>query len=198
MKWKELTLCHKLWFSNPNICGTRCRKPWIFQTYIFWSNKSHSLKFQRFKKLESKDIGIRKSEFVANSQILYTNIYELYHYLINLPMHYKVYVVMDRKTNLWDYKLNCEGQYVHFLLSEAPCRARGEGSKELGGGGHCTVQVIGWKRSTPQLKKDYQNAWEKISSLSHSFLLRQSHFFVTLSRYFLNPRSLLCFLDLWI
>ena len=103
--------------------------------------------------MESNDIRIRKSEFVANSQFLYTNIYELYYYLINLPMHYKVYVVMDRKTNLWDYKLNCEGQYVHFLLSEAPCRARGEGSKEQGGGVHCTVQVIGWKRSTPQLKK---------------------------------------------
>ena len=67
---KELTLCFKLWFSNPNIFGTQCRKPLIFQTYIFWSNKSHSLKFQRFMTLESKDIGIRKSEFVAKSQFL--------------------------------------------------------------------------------------------------------------------------------
>ena len=67
---KELTLCHKLWFSNPNIFRTQCRKPLIFQTYIFWSNKSHSLKCQRFTMLESKDIGIRKSEFVANSQFL--------------------------------------------------------------------------------------------------------------------------------
>ena len=67
---KELTLCHKLWFSNPNIFGTQCRNPLIFQTYIFWSNKSHSLKFQRFTTLESKDIGIRKSEFVAKSQFL--------------------------------------------------------------------------------------------------------------------------------
>ena len=67
---KELTLCHKLWFSNPNIFGTQCRKPLIFQTYIFWSNKSHSLKYQRFTTLESKDIGIRKSEFDANSQFL--------------------------------------------------------------------------------------------------------------------------------
>ena len=46
----------------------------IFQTYIFWSNKSHNLKFQRFTTLESKDIGIRKAEFVAESQFLWTPI----------------------------------------------------------------------------------------------------------------------------
>ena len=67
---KELTLCHKLWFSNPYIFGLQRRKPLIFQTYIFWSNKSRSLKFQKFTTLESKDIGIRKSEFVAKSQFL--------------------------------------------------------------------------------------------------------------------------------
>jgi len=136
------------------------------------------LKFQRFTTLESKDIGIRKSEFVANSQIPYTNIYELYYYLINLPMHYKVYVVMDRKTNLWDYKLSCEGQYVHFLLSEAPCRARGEGSKELGGGVHCTVQVIGWKRKKklPKCLREDIIAQPLISSASKSLFC----YFVTL------------------
>ena len=68
---KELSLCHKLWFSNPNIFETQCRKPLIFQTYIFWSNKSHSLKNQRFTTLESTDIGIRKSEFVAKTQFLW-------------------------------------------------------------------------------------------------------------------------------
>ena len=31
---KELSLCHKLGFSNPYIFGTQCRKPLIFQTYI--------------------------------------------------------------------------------------------------------------------------------------------------------------------
>ena len=30
---KELSLCHKLGFSNPYIIGTQCRKPLIFQTY---------------------------------------------------------------------------------------------------------------------------------------------------------------------
>ena len=72
---KELTLCHKLCFSNPNIFGTQCRKPLIFQTYIFWSNKSHSLKFQRFTTVESEDIGIRKSEFVAKIQFLYYSMF---------------------------------------------------------------------------------------------------------------------------
>ena len=68
---KELTHCHKLWFSHPNIFATQCRKHLIFQTYIFLSNKSHSLKYQRFTAFEFKDIGIRKSEFVANSQFLW-------------------------------------------------------------------------------------------------------------------------------
>ena len=45
--------------SNHIIFETQCRKPLIFQTYIIWSYKSHSLKYQRFTTLESKDIGIR-------------------------------------------------------------------------------------------------------------------------------------------
>ena len=79
---EELTLCHKLWFSNPNIFGTQCRKHLIFQTYIFWSNKSHSLKFLRFTTLESKDIRIRKSEFVAKRQFLLCQVIRS---RINLP-----------------------------------------------------------------------------------------------------------------
>jgi len=34
-------------------------------------SKNISLKYQRFTTLDSKDIGIRKSEFVAKSQFLY-------------------------------------------------------------------------------------------------------------------------------
>ena len=59
-KTKELILCHKLWFYNPYIFETECRKPMIFQTFIIWSNRTHSLKYQRSTTLESKDIGIRK------------------------------------------------------------------------------------------------------------------------------------------
>lgn len=94
---------------------------------------------------------------------------------------------MDRKTNLWDYKLNCEGQYVHFLLSEAPCRARGEGSKEQGTGRGCTLYSSSHrmeKEHPAVIKKNYQNSWEKISSLNHSFLLRQSHFDTVLTLFF--------------
>ena len=45
----------------------------IFQT-IIWSNRTHSLKYQRYTALESKDIGIRKSEFVIKTQFLYENL----------------------------------------------------------------------------------------------------------------------------
>ena len=53
---KELSLCHKLGFSNPYIFGTQCRKPLIFQTYIIRSNRIHSLKYLRSTTLEYKDI----------------------------------------------------------------------------------------------------------------------------------------------
>ena len=65
---KELILCHKLWFSNPYIFETQCLKPLIFQTYVIWSNRSQSLKYQRFTTLESKDIGIRKSNLLKIAQ----------------------------------------------------------------------------------------------------------------------------------
>ena len=68
---KELSPCHKFWFSNPYIFWTLGRKPLIFQTYIIWSNRSHSLKCQRSTTLGSKDIGIRKSQFVTKTQFLY-------------------------------------------------------------------------------------------------------------------------------
>ena len=70
MKTKELTLCNKLWFSNPYIFGLQRRKPLKFQNMTFVRSKSISLKYQRFTTLGSKDIGIRKSEFVAKSQFL--------------------------------------------------------------------------------------------------------------------------------
>jgi len=68
---KELSLCHKLWFLITYIFGTKCRKPLIFQTYIISSNRSHSLKCNRSTTLESRDLGIRKSELVAKTQFLY-------------------------------------------------------------------------------------------------------------------------------
>ena len=62
---KELSFCHKLWFSNSYNFATRFPKPLIFQTF-----NSVSLKYQRFTSSGSKDIWVKKCEFVAKTQIL--------------------------------------------------------------------------------------------------------------------------------
>ena len=67
---KELSLCHKLKFSNPYIYGTWCCRLLIFQTKIIWCNRIHSLKFLRSTTLGCRDIGIRKSEFVSKTQFI--------------------------------------------------------------------------------------------------------------------------------
>ena len=43
----------------------------IFHTYIIWTDRSRSLKCKRSTTLGFKDIGIRKSKFVAKTQFLY-------------------------------------------------------------------------------------------------------------------------------
>ena len=68
---KELSLCRKLNYLNPNIFRTRCCKLLIFQTQTIWSNRIHSLKYLKFTTFGSKDIVIRKSEFVAKTQFLW-------------------------------------------------------------------------------------------------------------------------------
>ena len=65
---KKLSLSHKLWIYNPHIFRTQCRKSLIFQTYIIWSNRIYSLKYQRSMALKSKNIGFRKAEFVVMTQ----------------------------------------------------------------------------------------------------------------------------------
>ena len=67
---KELSLCHKLKFSNPYIHGTWCCRLLIFQTKIIWCNRIYSLKYLRSMTLGCRDIGIRKSEFVSKTQFL--------------------------------------------------------------------------------------------------------------------------------
>ena len=67
---KELTLCHKLWFLiqislDPNVVNL-----WYFKLIFFDLTKVTVWNF-RFTRLESNDIGIRKSEFVAKSQFRY-------------------------------------------------------------------------------------------------------------------------------
>ena len=45
---KELSFCHKLWFSNFNIVATQCHRPLIFQTMNASRSNNVSLKYQRF------------------------------------------------------------------------------------------------------------------------------------------------------
>jgi len=68
---KELSLCHKLKYSNPFIYWTWCCRLLIFQTKIIWCNKIHSLKYLRSTTLGCRDIGIIKLEFVSKTQLLY-------------------------------------------------------------------------------------------------------------------------------
>ena len=68
---KELNLWNKIKYLNLNIFRTRCCKPVKFQTLIIWFNRIHSLKYLRSTTFGSKDIVIRKSEFVSKTQFLY-------------------------------------------------------------------------------------------------------------------------------
>ena len=52
------------------ILTTRCRRPLIFQTMYTVRLNSISLKYHRFTPSGCKDIGLRKFEFVATTQIL--------------------------------------------------------------------------------------------------------------------------------
>jgi len=71
---KELSLCNKLWFSNPYIFSTQCSRPLIFQTMKYVRLNNPSLKYQRFTPTSSRDIGIGTFEFVAKTQILYCKV----------------------------------------------------------------------------------------------------------------------------
>ena len=68
---KKLSLCHTHKLSNPYIFTTRWRRPFIFQTYIIYYNRTHCLKYLRSTKSGCKDIGIRKFEFVHTAQLIH-------------------------------------------------------------------------------------------------------------------------------
>ena len=53
---KELSFCHKLYFSNLYIFATQCRRPVIFQTMNSVRPNNLSLKYQRFTSSDFKDI----------------------------------------------------------------------------------------------------------------------------------------------
>ena len=73
---KELSFCHKLWFSNPFVFATQCNRPNIFKTMNSVRLNSISLEYQRFTPSGCEVIDFRKFEFVAKTQFLYESIVE--------------------------------------------------------------------------------------------------------------------------
>ena len=67
---KELSFCHKLYFSNIYIFAIQCRRPLIFQTMNSVRPNYLSLKYKRITKSDCKDTGIRQYEFVTKTQFL--------------------------------------------------------------------------------------------------------------------------------
>ena len=70
MQLTELSLCHKLKFSNPYIFETWWCKPLVFQTKIIWASRLHSFKYLRSTTFGCKDIMIRRLKCVAMTQFL--------------------------------------------------------------------------------------------------------------------------------
>ena len=67
---KELILCHKLWFSNPNIFAIECSRPYIFQPIN--SVRSNRLKYQRFTqilRLENLSLWQRFNSFLNEFRV---------------------------------------------------------------------------------------------------------------------------------
>ena len=68
---KELSFCHKLYFSNLYIFATQCRMTFDISNYEFCLSLNNlSVKYQRFTSLDCKDTGIRQFEFVTKTQFL--------------------------------------------------------------------------------------------------------------------------------
>ena len=72
-----MSLCHKLWFSNHYIFGTKCCRTYIFQTMNSVESNILSLKYQRFLTSGFQDIGVWIFEFAAKAQFLlhFTNLF---------------------------------------------------------------------------------------------------------------------------
>ena len=61
---KELSLCHKLWCSDPFIFPNQSHRPWIFQTMNSVRSNSLDFKYLISTAFGYKDMGIRKLELV--------------------------------------------------------------------------------------------------------------------------------------
>ena len=66
-KDKEVSLWHKLWFSDEYIFATQCRRVQSMRSNIL------GMKYQSFTSFGSKDIRIQKFEYLAKTQFLYLN-----------------------------------------------------------------------------------------------------------------------------
>jgi len=98
--------CHKLWFSNPYVSRFQRRKPLIFQTKTSVSSNDISLKYQKFTTFGSKDTGIRKSEFVTNTQFP----------CIMLSMKCPIYKMLYLWFFLWNvFSLKCPDYKMFYL-----------------------------------------------------------------------------------
>ena len=73
---KDLSFCHKFWFSNLYIFAVWCCRPLIFQTLNSVRLNSLSLKYKRFTPSSCKDRVISKFELVAKTQFLGINVFE--------------------------------------------------------------------------------------------------------------------------
>ena len=71
---KELSDCHKLWFSNPYIFETQCHRTLTFQTFNSIRSNSKSLKYSKFTPSGCIFIGIkfifRKLEFTVQCSLI--------------------------------------------------------------------------------------------------------------------------------
>ena len=70
----ELSLCNKLWFSNPYILSTQCRRPHIYFKLQICSIKWSKFEISKVYTIRLQiEIGIRKFEFVIIYQ--YTSLW---------------------------------------------------------------------------------------------------------------------------
>jgi len=94
-KTKDLSLCHKLIFSNPLIFATWCCRPLIFQTIISVRLNNLGLKNYRFTPVSYKDIGIRKYKIVTKTQFLLETLKTSHNKILELINLLRVFWLLD-------------------------------------------------------------------------------------------------------
>ena len=80
---------------------------------IIWSNRIHSWKYQRSTSLVSKDLQIRKVEFVTKTQLLRANYTSLKHFI-----WLKYYILSSTKIHCRSLSLN-SNCFVYSIVSKS-------------------------------------------------------------------------------